>query len=105
MHYTVQARFIPNTATDFLRKLTDGTIENQQPDGKGIVASMKRAVIDEKSVVRWSEVCYCPTPRQHERTTVYDDHFTDIETVEVSDYVEFEGKALMDCMEQLARNN
>ena len=58
MHYTVQARIIPETAADFLRKLTDGTIENQKPDGKEIVASMKRAVIDEDGIVRWGEVCY-----------------------------------------------
>ena len=29
---------------------------------------------------------YCPTPLQHERATVYDRHFTDLETEEVEDY-------------------
>ena len=95
MYYTVQARLIPDTAADFLRKLTDGTVEKQKPDGKEIVASMNRAVIDEEGVVRWSEVCYCPTPLQHERATVYDQHFTGIETKEVEDYVQFEGEPLM----------
>ena len=45
MHYTVTARFNSNTAAEFHRLLTDGTIENQKPDGKEIVASMKRAKI------------------------------------------------------------
>ena len=102
MHYTVQAQFIPDAAADFLRKLTDGTIESQKPDGKEIVASMQRAVIDEEGVVRWSEVCYCPTPLQHERATVYDDHFTDIETEEVGDYVQYEGESFMDCLKKCA---
>lgn len=96
MHYTVTARLIPETANDFLVKLTDGTIENQKPDGKEIVASMNRAAIDENGIVRWSEICYCPTPLQHERATVYDHHFTEIETEEVEGYVEFESKPLME---------
>ncbi len=99
MFYTVQARLIPDTVADFLRKLTDGTIEKQKPDGKEIVASMQRAVIDEEGVVRWSEVCYCPTPLQHERATVYDQHFTAIETKEVEDYVQFEGEDFMEYLE------
>ena len=96
MYYTVTAHVISETAADFLRKLTDGTVESQKPDGKEIVASMKRAVIDEEGVVRWSEVCYCPTPLLHERATVYDQHFTDIETERVGDYVQFEGESFMD---------
>ena len=99
MHYTVVARFISNTAAEFHRLLTDGTIESQKPDGKEIVASMKRAKIDEAGVVHWSEVCYCPTPLQHERATVYDHYFETIQTEEVEDYVEFEGE---DFMEHLA---
>ena len=62
MHYTVQARLIPGTAADLLLKLTDGTVAAQKPYGKEVVASMKRAVIDEDGVGRWSEGCYCPTP-------------------------------------------
>ena len=99
MHYTVQARLIPGTAADFLRKLTDGTVAAQKPYGKEVVASMKRAVIDKEGVVRWSEVCYCPTPLEQERANVYDRHFTDIETQEVEDYVQFDGA---DFLEYLA---
>ena len=102
MHYTATAHIISETAADFLRKLTDGTIENQKPDGNEIVASMNRAVIDNDGVVRWSEVCYCPTPLQHERSNVYDQHFTDFETEEVAGYVEFEGKSLMQHLREIA---
>jgi hypothetical protein len=45
MHYAVTARFNCAGAAEFHRLLTDGTIENQKPDGKKIVASMKRAKI------------------------------------------------------------
>ena len=95
MHYAVTARFNPKTAAKFHRLLTDGSIESHKPDGKEIVASMNRAKIDEAGVVHWSEVCYCPTPLQHERATVYDRFFDDIQTKEVADYVEFDGDDFM----------
>ncbi len=95
MHYTVTARFNSKTAAEFHRLLTDGTIENQKPEGKEIVASMKRAKIDDSGTVRWSEVCYCPMPLEHERATVYDRFFDVIETNEVEDYVEFDGDEFM----------
>ncbi len=101
MHYTVTARFKRETAAEFYRRLTDGTIENQKPDGKEIVASMRRAKVDREGVVRWSEVCYCPTPLQHEKETVYDHFFEDIETNEVEDYVEFEGEDFMQHLAQI----
>jgi len=88
MHYKVTATFKTETATEFPRKLTDGTIENQKPDGKEIIQSMTtRARIDEDGNVGWSEACYCDTPLQHERETVYDKFFTALETEEVDDYV------------------
>jgi hypothetical protein len=96
MYYTVTARFKTDTATEFHRLLTDGTIESQKPDGEEIVASMNRAKIDEAGVVHWSEVCYCPTPLEHERATVYDRFFEDIQTEEVKNYVEFEDEDFMD---------
>ncbi len=99
MYYVVTARFKPFTAAEFYEKLTDGTIQSQKPDGKEIVASMRRAKITEQGIVRWSEVCYCPTPLKHERETVYEYFFEDIQTEEVEDYVEFEGK---DFLEYLA---
>ena len=102
MHYAVTARFKTETAAEFLSRLTDGSIDSQKPDGQEILASMKRATIDTEGIVRWSEKCFCPTPLQHERATVYDDHFTDIETEEIDGYVAFEGKPLIEFLEQAA---
>ena len=100
MHYTITARFKRETAAEFHRMLTDGTIEKQKPDGKEIVRSMRRAKVDHEGVVRWSERCFCPTPLQHEKETVYDHFFEDIETNEVEDHIEFEGE---DFMQHLVR--
>ena len=85
MHYSVTARFKPQTAADFYEKLTDiyekltdSTIASLKPDGKEIVASVKRAKISRDGTVRWSEVCYCPTPLQHEREPIYDHYFGEV---------------------------
>ena len=43
MYYTVKARYIPDRIAEFHRKLLDGTIKAQRPDGPEIVASMQRA--------------------------------------------------------------
>ena len=99
MYYAIQARLIPSTAAELYRMLTDGTVAQQKPDGKEIVAALGRAKIDSAGVVRWSEVCYCPTPLEHERETVYDRHFAELETEEVEGYVEYEGQPLMEYLE------
>lgn len=104
MHYAVTASFNRETAAEFYQLLTDGTIESQKPDGKEIVASMKRAVIDSEGIVRWSEVCYCPTPLEHERATVYDRHFESIQTEPVDDYVEFDGEPFMEYLDRVEKD-
>ena len=96
MIYSVKARYIEKKMGEFYQKLTDGTIENQKPDGQEIINSMKRAKITEANVIQWSETCFCPTPLKHERETVYDHFLTDLETVEIDDYVEYEGESFMD---------
>lgn len=95
MHYAVCGQFLGEKSAEFLQLLTDGTIVSQKPDGKEIVASMQRAVVDEEGLVRWSEVCYCPTPLEHERTTVYDHFFSELETREIDGYQEFQGEPFM----------
>ena len=45
MIYKVKARVIDDTIGEFYRKLADGTVSEQRPDGKEIVASMKSAVL------------------------------------------------------------
>ena len=41
---------------------------------------MGRACIGSDGTVRWTETCFCPTPLKHERDTVLDRYFTDIQT-------------------------
>lgn len=78
MLYNVRAK--PRTAElqRFWTLLTDGTIGSQEPDGLEILASMKRAVLI-GDTVHWSETCYCNPPLNHERRTVYDQFFSDME--------------------------
>ena len=75
MIYRVTARFKPETATELRRRLDDGSIAAQQPDGEEIVASLNRAVVTGPNVVQWSEKCFCDTPLAHERATVFDRYF------------------------------
>ena len=103
MHYIVTARVKPGTAGELLSRLSDGSIARQKPDGAEIVAAMQRAVVDEAGVARWSEVCYCDTPLAHERETVYDRHFEELTTEEVDGYVEFEGRPLVELLQELAQ--
>ena len=100
MHYAVSGQLLSNKSTEFLQLLTDGTIASQKPDGKEIVASMQRAVVDQGGIVRWSEVCYCPTPLQHERTTIYDHFFSELETQQIDGYQEFTGQPFMEFLQE-----
>ena len=58
MLYRVRAKIIEQRLGRFYEKLTDGTIDNQLPDGKEIVASMKRATITTSGVVEWFKTCF-----------------------------------------------
>ncbi|HEX4920027.1 MAG TPA: hypothetical protein VFV92_04730 [Candidatus Bathyarchaeia archaeon] len=78
MLYNVRARPRTTELQRFWTLLTDGTIGSQEPDGLEIIASMKRAVLN-WDMVHWSETCFCNPPLKHERTTVYDQFFSDIE--------------------------
>ncbi len=103
MIYKVRAKFIEERLGDFYEKLTDGTIDGQRPDGQEMVDSMKRAKLTTPGVVEWFEMCFCPTPLQHERKTLYDFYFSDIETELVEDYGEIEGKSFGSYMESFKR--
>jgi len=103
MIYHVRARFREGTAVEFLAKLTDGTIENQRPDGRELVASMKRAVVSEDGHIEWSEVCYCEPPLAHERATVLDLHFDDISAEPIDAHETYSGRAFMDYLHEVAR--
>ena len=96
MLYAVSAKLILVRAPEFHARLTDGSIAAQRPDGAEIVAAMQRARVAPNGRVRWTETCYCPTPLQHERTTVLDRYFTGIETTIINKPVTFNGTPLMD---------
>jgi hypothetical protein len=80
MLYLVKARLKATEMTKLWGLLNDGTIEAQQPDGSEIVASMRRALINGDKV-EWQETCYCNPPLRHERATVYDQFFTNVEAL------------------------
>lgn len=84
----------------FYQKLTDGTIQNQKPDGQEIINSMKRAKITEPGIIQWSEMCFCSPPLKHERETVYNNFLADIQTEIIDDYKEFEGEPFFDFLEK-----
>ena len=100
MIYSVKAKFIEEKMKEFFQMLTDGTIENQKPDGTEILNSMKRAKITESGIIEWSEMCFCPSPLQHERQTVYDKFFSNMEIKIIDDYTEFEGESFFDYLKE-----
>jgi hypothetical protein len=44
-------------------------------------------------VVEWCETCFCETPLAHERETVYDQYFHDMEIIEINDDPEIDGQS------------
>src|SRR5262249_13360672 len=98
MIYKVKARVIDDTIGEFYRKLADGTVVKQLPDGEEIVASMKRAVLTGPGVAEWYEKRFCTITWQHERQTQYDFYFTEMTTTEAEGYGEIKGASLWDYM-------
>jgi hypothetical protein len=99
VEYRVKAKLIQENLSTFYKVLTDGSVENQSPDGSEIVASMKRAKVTSPGVIEWYETCYCSTPLQHERETVYDQYLTNIETVPAVDTSEITGESFWSILE------
>ena len=102
MYYRVTAQLKTEAADELYRKLKDGTIRDQKPDGQEIVDSMNRAILTDSGQVEWSQVCYCSTPLAHERATVFDKHFDAITTEEIDGYQNSEGRPLMEHLAELA---
>ena len=96
MIYAVKARYISDRLPEFYGRLTDGSIQCQRPDGEEICASMERARITAPGVVEWTELCFCSPPLQHERATVYDRYFTDLNIVKISGHRELVGHSFVD---------
>ncbi len=103
MIYRVRARFRTDTAAAFLKKLTDGTVQQQTPDGPEIVASMNRAVLNGAGEIEWSEMCFCNSPLAHERATVLDAHFDAISTEVIEEHQQYNGEPFVKYLKQLAR--
>lgn len=101
MMYRVRATFRTQSAMDFYRRLRDGSIANQRPDGAEIVASMERAVVNEDGRIEWTERCYCDPPLAHERATVLDAHFEDFQIEPVDGHEKFAGVPFMDYLRSL----
>ena len=98
--YSVRARPVKERLAEFHRRLTDGTIEGQEPDGREILRSMRHAKISRSGTVQWREECFCSPPLRHERETVYDVFFTDLEAGPVSDCAGFEGRPFFEFLEE-----
>ena len=96
MRYQVEARFIEERMAEFYRKLTDSTIASQKPDGQEIVSSMRRAKITRPTVIEWCETCFCPSPLDHERATVYDHYLTEMVTTKIDSDPEIHGESFWD---------
>jgi hypothetical protein len=78
--------------------LNDGTIETQEPDGREMVSSMRRAVMN-GGRVEWHETCYCSPPLRHERATVYDQFFEDMEIGPMVSTASLEGESFWHYLE------
>jgi hypothetical protein len=101
MIYSVRARFMQDMMPEFYRKLTDNTIKSQKLDGEEIVDSMKRAAITGPDTIQWTETCYCSPPLNHERQTVYDKYFFDLEVIPVESYKEYPGRPFMEYLKSV----
>lgn len=102
MIYKVTGRLKKQSAGEFRRKLLDGTIGEQKPDGREIVAAMNRAVVTATGDIQWSETCYCDPPLAHERQTVLDHHFENISTEVIDAHEQYDGRPFMEYLTQLA---
>ena len=94
--YRVRGEFLFDKAEEFMKKLTDGSIEQQKPDGPEIVRAMKSATIDENGFVNWTQRCFCRTPLKHERKTVYDFFFETMKVTVILKHEIIEGVSFMD---------
>ncbi|MDE0095301.1 MAG: hypothetical protein OXS40_02820 [Gammaproteobacteria bacterium] len=102
MIYRVKGRLKEALVVELHRKLTDGSIKNQRPDGGEIYDAMNTAVIDENGETTWSMSCFCSTPLAHERETVFDLHFDDLKIESVPTRESYQGRSFMAYLERLS---
>jgi hypothetical protein len=94
--YRVTARLKEDRAAELRRKLDDGSIAAQKPDGQEMADAFGRAAVTESGEVCWSETCYCPTPLAHERATVLDRFFDNLTTEPIEAYQRYEGRPFLE---------
>ena len=104
MIYRVRARFKTDTAAELRRKLDDGSIAAQQPDGQEIVDSLGRAVVRPSGDVQWSEMCFCDPPLAHERATVLDHFFDTLVAEPIDGYEQYDGQPFLEHLDAIAEN-
>ena len=54
--------------------------------------------------VQWSEMCFCNPPLAHERATVLDRYFDDIDTTPIEDYERYSGELFLERLQKLQEN-
>jgi hypothetical protein len=104
MQYVISAQPRTEEFPRFWELLNNGTIAKQEPDGQEIIASMKRAVVSGDNV-EWTETCFCSPPLNHERTTIYDKFFDNMQIKPMESPVELEGERFWDQLRDASTKN
>jgi hypothetical protein len=99
MKYAIRAQPRIDNLRLFWAILNDGSVEKQEPDGREILASMKRAIMVDGEVI-WHETCHCTQPLQHERSTVYDKFFSHMQIEPLRDSATWKGESFWDYMRE-----
>ena len=103
MRYHVIATILEEKMAEFYQKLSDGTIRDQKPDGSEIVSSIRKAKLTKPMVAEWCETCFCETPLAHERETVYDQFFRDMEVLVINDDPKIDGQSFWEYLSKLGQ--
>jgi hypothetical protein len=104
MRYFISAQPRTGELLRFWELLNNGTIAKQEPDGQEIIASMKRAVVSNGNV-EWIETCFCSPPLNHERTTIYDRFFENMQIKRMESPVELKGEQFWDYLRDASHHN
>lgn len=67
MRYLVRAKVKPEQRDALLHAIDQGTLGAGSIAGEEYLRNMDEARVGDDGVVRWVEVCYCPTPLEEER--------------------------------------
>jgi len=65
---------------------------------------MKRAVIKDNNV-EWTETCFCSPPLNHERTTIYDQFFENMQVKPLESAVDLKGSRFWEHLRDASRKH